>query len=198
MKFLAIDTSGKRLTVVCENDGVFVASDCDCAMQHSVRLFPEIDGVLSRAGVALADLDFIACVVGPGSFTGIRIGISAVKGLCFGAGKRAVAVTSFDALAYAEKSADKIAVVDAGHGYLYAEGFGAAALARGYYPAEEVLALSERTSAPLLSAQELAFPAKVVDVAVGLRNAARARAEVEDGEELAALYLRKSNAEEGR
>lgn len=199
MKFLAIDTSGKRLIVAAVNGRKKAVCDEVCPMQHSVCLFPAIDGAVSRAELSLRDCDFLACTVGPGSFTGIRIGISAVKGLCFGAEKNALAVTSFAAIAYAEKTENKIAVVDAGHGFVYAEGYGSARLPCGYYSGEEVLRLASKTGAALLCAEEFDFPARVVDAAKGLIAAARASAgKAGSAEQLAALYLRRSSAEEGR
>ncbi len=199
MKFLAIDTSGKRLLALAANGEKIAFSDGECAMQHSVCLFPEIERVLSEAALPLSCCDFLACVVGPGSFTGIRIGVSAVKGLCFGAEKRALPVTSFDAVAYAVGGEDKIAAVDAGHGYLYAKGYGRAALAAGYYPAEEVLSLARSAGAPLLAAEELPYASQTVSLREGLLNYCRAHAdEAGEAQALAAVYIRRSNAEEGR
>lgn len=199
MKFLAIDTSGKRLSVVAENGGKTALFGGECAMQHSVRLFPEIERTLAEASLALSACDFLACVVGPGSFTGIRIGISAAKGMCFGAEKKVLPVTSFDAVAYAVRAQDKIAAVDAGHGYLYAKGYGAAELAAGYYPAEEVLSLAQKAGAPLLCAEEIPYPAETVDATQGLLTYCRLHGgEAESPDTLAAVYLRRSNAEEGR
>ena len=114
-----------------------VTKTVDCAMQHSVCLLPEIDGALKEAGLALEDCDFFACAVGPGSFTGIRIGISTVKGLAFALGKPTLGVTSLRAIAYAEEGC-RAALVDAGHGNVYAEGFGFS-LPQGFYRAEEVV-----------------------------------------------------------
>ncbi len=168
-------------------------------MQHSVRLFPEIERVLTGAALPLSDCDFLACVVGPGSFTGIRIGISAVKGLCFGAEKKALPVTSFDAIAYAVGGEDKIAAVDAGHGYLYAKGYGRAALEAGYYPEEEVFSLAKEKGVPVLSAEELPYKTQVVSLKEGLLNYCFAHGEkTEPSDALAAVYIRRSNAEEGR
>lgn len=67
---------------------------------HSQTLLPMIEGMLKCAGVTIADLDCAAVTVGPGSFTGLRIGISTVKGMCFGAGKKCVPVSSLEAIAY--------------------------------------------------------------------------------------------------
>ena len=94
MNFLAIDTSGARLAVAAYNGGDLVLRTAESEMKHSVLLMDETDAALKEAGLSLSDCDFLAAVVGPGSFTGIRIGVSAVKGMCFAAGKPALALTS--------------------------------------------------------------------------------------------------------
>lgn len=200
MKFLGIDTSAKKLIVVAENGPQVVISDVDCAMQHSVRLMEEVDSALHRAELSVKDCNFIACVVGPGSFTGIRIGIATAKGLCFAAELPALAVTSLEVVAYAEEDENKIALVDAGHGHVYAQGFGAASFSAGFYSVEEVLAVKDSSGAVLLSADSVAgIETKRVNVAEGLLRAVHALQDrVAPAADLAAVYLRKSNAEEGR
>ena len=101
MKYLAIDTSGNYLAVTAGKDGrTFCSCVPDCAMKHSVTLMGEVEKVLNEAELTLAECDFFAAVVGAGSFTGIRIGISAAKGFALACGKPTLAITSFDALAY--------------------------------------------------------------------------------------------------
>lgn len=197
MKFLAIDTGAKRLTVAAVNRDAEAVIFEDCAMQHSVKLFDAVEEALSRVRMSLSEVDLIACVVGPGSFTGIRIGISAVKGMCFALEKPVLPVTSFETIAYAERNPKAIAVVDAGHGYVYAEGFGVA-LPQGYYPLEEAAALAAHEGAPLLSNEPFGA-VRAVNVCEGLMNAVKAKyGHTMSARELAALYLRKSSAEEGR
>ena len=68
------------MSVVARKNGeVFSAFLPDCAMSHSVRLMETVDQLLKRANLRLDECDFFAAAVGAGSFTGIRIGISAVK-----------------------------------------------------------------------------------------------------------------------
>ena len=69
-------------------------------MRHSVMLMSEIDKAMNEVGLAPADCDFFAAVTGPGSFTGIRIGVSAAKGFALGADKPLVSITSFELIAY--------------------------------------------------------------------------------------------------
>lgn len=202
MKFLAIDTSGKSLSVVAYCDGKAQYTYLpDCAARHSVVLADRIENILSRAHMRANECDFFACVVGAGSFTGIRIGISTVKGLCFACGKPALSLTSFDAIAYAESGAKRLALVGAGHGNYYACGYGAnnaVEVAPAFLSTEEVTALINEGYAPL-SCEELDIPTKVVNVANGLLSAALAKSgELCEAAQLKALYLRKSSAEENR
>lgn len=201
MKFLAIDTSGKRLTAIAYADGR-AEKTClsDCAMQHSVRLMDEIDGVLSRAGMSASECDFFAVVVGAGSFTGIRIGISTVKGLCLALGKPALSVTSFDCIAYAEESVPVLALVDAGHGCYYACAYGAdkrAETAPCFLPREEAEKIAAKGYAPV-SGEPLSL-GRETDAGEGLLRAVLAKSgETAPAERLTALYIRKSSAEENR
>ena len=75
-RYLAIDTSAEYLTVIAKNGETFVTFEPDCAMQHSVRLMDAVEETLAKAGMQPAECDFFCAVTGPGSFTGIRIGIS--------------------------------------------------------------------------------------------------------------------------
>ena len=90
-----MDTSCEYLAVVACKDGkVKTAFLPDCSMRHSVTLMNEIDKLLMESGWTLSDFDYFSAVVGAGSFTGIRIGISAVKGFCLALNKPALPVTS--------------------------------------------------------------------------------------------------------
>lgn len=172
----------------------------DCAMQHSVRLMGEIDAALNDAALTLGGCDYLVCVVGPGSFTGIRIGIATVKGLSMAAERPVLSVTSFDCLAYAEESGKKLCLVDAGHGFFYAcpyDGTAVCGPAR-YLSEEEAKAVISEGYAPV-SGEPLMIAGKVVSPAQGLLKAAQALASrAAPCAEMQAVYLRKSNAEEGR
>ena len=203
MNYLAIDTSGEYLTVIAKHgertERVFRP---DCLAKHSVVLMEEIDGALSRAQMTAAECDFFAVVVGPGSFTGIRIGIATVKGLAFAAGKQVLPVTSLDCIAYSVEDAPVLALVDAGHGAVYAcayEKDRSVAVPPAYRTAEA----SELANTFLPYAHKaLSFGGKeaaVADVCLGLERAVEAKKDaLADAAELTALYLRKSSAEEMR
>lgn len=199
MKFLAIDTSSKRLVVIAKGERTVIRDLPDCAMRHSVLLMGEIDSALKEAELSLKACDFLACVAGPGSFTGIRIGIATVKGLSVAAEKPILSLTSFECLAYAEKSEKKLCLVDAGHGYFYACPYdgGLGGVAR-YLPGADVEDLISAGYAPV-SGEELAIPSEVVSVSKGLLSAAETLFEnAGPSSSLEAVYLRRSNAEEGR
>ena len=80
--FLAADTAAGYLTVIARNRNGRTAVSYlpDCAMNHSVMLLPTVEKTLQDAGMGLADCNFFSCVVGAGSFTGIRIGLATVTG----------------------------------------------------------------------------------------------------------------------
>ena len=123
--FLAVDTSSKYLTVIAKKGDKTVRRYLgECAMKHSVILMSEIDEALKQADMSPSDCGFFAAVTGPGSFTGIRIGISAVKGMAFATGKKLLGVTSFDLIAYNVISCSDFAVaIDAMHGMYYVCGY---------------------------------------------------------------------------
>ena len=100
LKILAIDTSGPVCGVAVMRDGavVYEASAIN-KMTHSVNLLPMIDAAMQSAGLTIADLDRIAVVSGPGSFTGVRIGVSTVKGLAHAHNTPCVAVDALEAMA---------------------------------------------------------------------------------------------------
>ena len=94
MNYLAIDTSGDLLVLLKYNGKKTVRRLVGSQTKHSLTLMPYIEEVLEESGASLNDLDFFACVVGPGSFTGIRIGVATVKALCLATQKPALSVTA--------------------------------------------------------------------------------------------------------
>lgn len=103
MLILAIDTSAVTATAaVCEWDGTdikrFSLSSVNNGLTHSETLFPLIDNALKSFGKSISDVDLFAVSAGPGSFTGVRIGVSAIKGLAFD-GRPVASVSTLEALA---------------------------------------------------------------------------------------------------
>ena len=82
MKILAIDTSSDICGVALLEDAILIDDNSlKNGKTHSENLMPLIDEILKRNKISLGDINLIACVVGPGSFTGIRIGVSTVKAI---------------------------------------------------------------------------------------------------------------------
>ncbi len=107
MKILAIETSANTVSAaVCEGETLLASFTGNIMKTHSQTLLPIVDGLLSYAGISADDIDIFATTQGPGSFTGIRIGISTIKGLAFGKGKAVVGVSSLLAMAYAFSDRD--------------------------------------------------------------------------------------------
>lgn len=100
LNLLAIDTSGPVCGVAVMKDGAIVYENSAVnRMTHSVNLLPMIDAACQSAGLTIADLDRIGVVVGPGSFTGVRIGVSTVKGLAHAHHTPCVPVDALEAMA---------------------------------------------------------------------------------------------------
>ena len=100
MKILAIDTCLSAASVsVASEDKVFGLFYIDNKLTHSVKLMPMIKSVLSELDMTIDDIDALACTNGPGSFTGIRIGMATVKGFAMPHDKPIVTVSSLAAAA---------------------------------------------------------------------------------------------------
>ena len=200
--FVAVDTSGSYLTVVAGKRGEFYSvSIPDCSMKHSVSVMPAVDEVLKKADMTLDECDFFGAVVGAGSFTGIRIGISVVKGFCSAHNKPALPITSFAVAAYNSVDEGKtLCLVDALHDCYYACGYekGEVVYPPAYLTEEEVLQLvSEGYTLCGVGEFPIAEKAEVrpADPVQGLIKAACDLAEKDAFGDLTALYVRKSSAE---
>ena len=127
MKILAIDTSGPVCGVAVMDGGAVVYEAATVnKMTHSVNLLPMIDAATQATGLTVADMDRLACVTGPGSFTGVRIGVSTVKGLAHGAGNvPCVAVDALEAMAAGAGGFDGVIcpIQDARAGQVYGAAF---------------------------------------------------------------------------
>lgn len=100
MNLLAVDTSGPVAGVAVLREGqVAYEGAAVNAMTHSVSLLPMVEEALTRSGLTIQDIGLYAAVTGPGSFTGVRIGVSVVKGMAHGAGKPCVGIDALEALA---------------------------------------------------------------------------------------------------
>ena len=193
--YLAVDASSRYLTVVAKKgESTIVRHLADCAMKHSVIVMDEVDKAMNAANLSPRECDFFAAVTGPGSFTGIRIGISTVKGLAMGAEKPLLGITSFDLIAYNVNIENFCVVIDAAHSHCYAKGYGKGAFAPAYLSVDEV----EKLDCPKFGFEDLPLNNyRKVDIKNCLPVATE-RAKGGLSADIAALYVRKSQAEEGR
>ena len=101
MKLLAIDTSAKvAAAAICTEEQILAETTINTKLTHSQTLMPVCRGLLENAKIAITDLDGFAVSAGPGSFTGLRIGMAAVKGMAFALDKPCYPVSTLEALAY--------------------------------------------------------------------------------------------------
>ena len=112
MLILALESSAKAASVALCRDGVLIAQSQQCSgLTHSCTLLPMAEQLLKNTDTRLADVDAIAVARGPGSFTGVRIGVSTAKGLAWGAQKPAIGVSTLEAMAYHGLAAGEGALV---------------------------------------------------------------------------------------
>lgn len=192
-KFLAIDTSSLYLTVLAKNgDKTALKFLPDCAMKHSVTLMGEIESALEEVKLNINECEYFGAVTGPGSFTGIRIGVAAAKGFALATGKPLKGVTAFDLIAYNVNIEKFFVVIDAAHDHYYVCGYkgGEKILSPSYLSASEVEALD----APLFGFENLSLKNYASLDAGACLETALEKSDFSDG--LRALYVRKSQAEE--
>ena len=101
MLILALESSAKAASVALMHDSELLAQYSQCSgLTHSRTLLPMVEDMLKNTDTKLADVDLIAVAHGPGSFTGIRIGVSTVKGLAWASDKKCVGVSTLAAMAW--------------------------------------------------------------------------------------------------
>lgn len=101
MKILAIDTTSKTATAALCEDGTLISSYTQNAgLTHSETMLKMVESILENARTDIDDIDIFACSTGPGSFTGVRIGVSVIKGLAFAKEKPCIGVSALEALAH--------------------------------------------------------------------------------------------------
>ena len=123
MIVLALDTTTKSGSIAVVHDTVVrVERAGDPDVTYGQRLPAELKEILEQAGVRIDDIDLFAVAAGPGSFTGLRVGIATVQGLAMAQGKRVVAVSALEALARAGTNAEHTiaAWMDAQRGEVFA------------------------------------------------------------------------------
>lgn len=170
MLLLALDTAlGAASVAVLDTDGdrILAARSEPMERGHAERLLPLAAEVLAEAGIAARDCRRFVATIGPGSFTGLRVAISAARGMALAAGGESVGISTLEALSAGHDTA-VLAAIDARHGHLYASlsGSGGEALMPArYVPIAEAALLASRQPTflcgPGARLVEAAWPADV-------------------------------------
>lgn len=116
MKILSVDSSSVTASVaITENGKILSEKFINNGLTHSQTLMPMVESAINDSGVSINDIDLFAITNGPGSFTGVRIGIASVKGMADALDKKCIAVSTLEAIAEPLKNDDVIAcaVMDA-------------------------------------------------------------------------------------
>jgi tRNA threonylcarbamoyladenosine biosynthesis protein TsaB len=121
MRMLGIDTSTKFLCIALYDSGKLYEFSLETGLKLSSLISVSINRVLDAAGLDLSDIDYFACGLGPGSFTGMRIGIATMKGFSCALKKPVVGISSLDLLAKnaSEEEGFIVPVIDAKRGLIY-------------------------------------------------------------------------------
>ena len=201
MKYLAFDTSGTYLTVGAKGGEKASVEIAECSHSHSVVLMGEIENCMQKAKLDLGEVEVFACSIGPGSFTGIRIGVATAKAFAYALSKRVLGVTSFESLAYnIVEKVKKLTIVDARHDNFYVCGFdeqNEVILPPCFKSKAEILEIGKGYLIVSDCAVE-GVESVVADVHKGFISAVEARLlnATFDRERLVPLYVKKSQAEE--
>lgn len=178
MIILAIDTaletcSAAVLEVGAAGERVRAARAEPMARGHQERLAPLVAETLAEAGVTASQLDRIGVTVGPGSFTGLRVGLAFAKGLGLALDRPVIGIGALEAMA-AGTSGFAAAVIDARREQVYVQPF------RDGRPVAEPAALAVEDAAAMLTAVDPAGPARLIGSGGALLQAAFPHAAVED------------------
>jgi tRNA threonylcarbamoyladenosine biosynthesis protein TsaB len=207
MRILALDTSTEFGSLALEDNGALVEEVplySPDGFAHT--LFPQLERVLARHGWSFESVHGYAAAAGPGSFTGVRVGLTAVKGLAEAAGRKAAAISTLEAVAWFGASTLRAALMDARRGEIYGGLFDGALRAQG----PEVVAKLADWLASLPDSAELEFvtpqPERFAEALAGRRVVAAPRSlaravarlaanRLRDPAALDASYVRRADAE---
>lgn len=225
MKILALESSAKAASCAVLADGELLASAWQAAgLTHSRTLLPMVEGMLKNSELTMEAMDAVAVAAGPGSFTGLRIGIAAVKGLAWAAEKPCIPVSTLEAMAWplAHLEGSIVCAMDARRQQIYNAAFLADSGALERLREDRALSLEEAAAGlagldgPMTIVGDGAqmcfdfFTARGIDcrlapVHLRLQSAAgvalaawRRRTETVSAQELTPVYLRLSQAERER
>lgn len=220
MKILACDTSSSVCAVgVFENDKLIGKNELDNGKTHSENFMPLVEKTLKESNLSLADIDAIAVVVGPGSFTGIRIGVASCKAMAEVAEKKMISLYSLEVLAANEYGKEKkiCALIDARNNQVYCGIFDENLNKKEEFMANDIEKCLENVNKydniifvgdgsiihkelieKIFKSKNIEFSKSNKQTAVGLGIASNQKAENVEfttADEIIPVYLRKSQAE---
>jgi tRNA threonylcarbamoyladenosine biosynthesis protein TsaB len=215
MVVLALDTTTRAGSCALARDGVVLLERSSDTAEHASRLPRDLMMLLDEAGSDLTSVDVFAVATGPGSFTGLRIGIATMQGLAFAGGKPLIGVSSFDALGRDRAAARTATWIDAWRGEVYAGVYEHGGLTRGpvvVHPADELDALRGvstlfigdgaaiyREQIARTMGEQATFATPVAPLLAGtiarLADEAAGRGECPPPHAIRPLYVRRSDAE---
>ena len=222
MLILGLETTAAAASCALYRDGEMLALNYQRSkLTHSSTLLPMVEEMLAHAQLTIKDMDAVAVAQGPGSFTGVRIGVATVKGLCWGAEKKAVGVSTLEAMSrnavFAVGESVICPVMDARRAQVYGaifDGEGKRLCEDAAIAAEELAAQVKDTGKSALvlgdgwavfekALQAQSIPYRVMPEPLRYQNAwgvclAAADKEPKGADELLPVYLRLSQAERER
>jgi tRNA threonylcarbamoyladenosine biosynthesis protein TsaB len=121
MKILGIDTTTKFLCLGAYDGAKIYEYNLELGIKHSALLVPTIKRVLDALEWHISEVDYFACGLGPGSFTGMRVGLATIKGLSWATKRPVIGISTLDILAHSVKDSDKniIPIIDAKRNLIY-------------------------------------------------------------------------------
>lgn len=123
MKALIIDTCNAPMHIIGVNNDKIAQKVCDNVQRaYNSEIIPLVNEVIGELEMSIRDIDVIACVIGAGSFTGIRIGVTTATALARGIGAKIIQLTEFEIMAYGTVGR-VLTAIDAGHGNYYTAEF---------------------------------------------------------------------------
>lgn len=187
-KILIIDTTSEQMCIACSNgEKVFSTLPDSGSKKHNSNILPSVDFTLKKAGLKIDEIDVFGCVVGPGSFTGIRIGVATVKALAFATGKKCVSITSFEELAYSENDSQVTVAIDCRHNSYYVAKFENSSLNPVFVGELSEEELSKQ-NCKVIKKSGASNPDKLIAIA-------KMKIQANEFSELVPYYLKKSQAE---
>ena len=188
MKILAVDTAWDSMVVALSVDGkIYSETSLDGAKKHNSLILPMIDRLLDKAGIKISEVDNFAAVVGPGSFTGIRIGVSTVNALAFACNKKSVSINALEEIAYYCADKEFYTAIDCRHNCYYYGKFNG-----GF---DNMVSMGEISATELDEAKCRVLKKTLPSDPNALIEIAKSKIAKGETGALAPLYLKKSQAE---